>query len=165
MTKRTELGKELAKFRIDHDMTAKKMAVLIGYSPGFLAAIEFGRISPTITFLDKVSSALRIDVSQFKYLALESKSSGLSLDGFDPDSVNVVRAVLAGLVEFPRPFHIDKASFPTERFRLERISSGKPNVPSSTQALSLARTPTSEPDVPDVPGVGFLDEDGELDDL
>jgi transcriptional regulator with XRE-family HTH domain len=160
MPVRTEFGKAIAKLRIEKDCTAKEMAAKLDCSVAYLNGIEYGRTFPSIQFMENLRKAYDMNTGPFQYLVLAGKKSGINLKGFDNDTVAVIRAVLAGYVEIPKPFIIDEAGLPIVRYRLEPTSKVSSAAPAATPKPVL-------PDVPDVPGVGFVEDDeyGDLDDV
>ena len=93
MTQRNELGKALAKIRIDHDERMSDMAKRLGVSTAYLSAVELGKKKITDALLTNVAreySLLKSDVDDLSFCALLSLGKlvlTIQTEGFHKKSI------------------------------------------------------------------------------
>lgn len=141
---RSQIGKELAKLRIDLDETVGQMVKRLGLHPTYLSRIESGSYPLTMTVASKIKEVYNVDFSH-----LVGQLTGRIT--FDLSEVS--EADRKALLEI------------YERTRSTRQTDGAQRA---AETVSSTLTRRSEPEnVPDVDGVGFVGEDelSELDDL
>lgn len=145
--KRTELGKELAKLRIEHDHTLKQMAQALKTTNSSLMSYEAGRRQPPATFFDNIKEAYKVELSRFFVSAVRKRKIGdhIKLSTFPEHIQKFVRAVLEGEITVSEDFTLEER---------------KVSVLPATVAPQPARL-----DVPDVDGVDFIEDDSELEEL
>ncbi len=64
----TELGKYLRRYRIDNGLLLKDMANALNITPAYLSAIENGKRSPTIEFVNNIGQVCHFDENANKDL-------------------------------------------------------------------------------------------------
>lgn len=60
----TNLGRFLRKLRIDHDEILFDMAQRLEVSPSFLSAVENGKKTPPVGWIDQITDQYNLDLSQ-----------------------------------------------------------------------------------------------------
>lgn len=62
----TDFGKFLRKLRIDRSTTLRRMAEILGISPGYLSAIELGKREVPFDLVEKVHEAYSLSVDELE---------------------------------------------------------------------------------------------------
>ena len=93
-TKKTELGKFLAKFRVDVDQTQRDMANALHMNASYLSAVEVGLRPTPIRFADKFESAYDLTVEQIEefesVVNLTRKEVRIPLEGLTHEMVMLI---------------------------------------------------------------------------
>lgn len=62
---RYTIGAQIKQRRLELGISQEQLALLAGVTPTYLGQTERGERNPTIGFLEKVASALRVDIAYF----------------------------------------------------------------------------------------------------
>lgn len=126
---RGELGRELAKLRIDRDEQLIDMAKRMGVHTATLRNYEYGKSAPDRDFFEAILREYDVDLTRF-YDAMKIKSKQvIRLDTLDP----VKREKILAILEDREPV-------------------------TAAPAAKNKPLPKNVPDVPDVDGISLIDE-------
>jgi len=154
--KRTELGKELAKLRIENDESSKQMADKLGVSVATLSGYESGRRPVSPEFFEKVKVVYGRDLSSFKTIRRKTIGKIVNLSKFDAQVADLARAVLEGHIQHDGSFDLEAVRKGDVRLML--VSVNYESAPAETPKAEAPAKPVVKPNVPDVPGVDFIDD-------
>ena len=59
------VGQHVQRLRQDSGVSLRRFAALTGFSPSFISQLENGQVSPSITSMQKIASALGLTLGQF----------------------------------------------------------------------------------------------------
>jgi transcriptional regulator with XRE-family HTH domain len=129
---RTVVGKELAKIRIDKDLSLADMARDLNMHPTHLSRVETGALGVSELFIERVKAAYSVDLSKF---ASEIRKTRLVFDlrQYSDEDAATLMAIYGRKIE-SKPEAVEAAPAPVK----------------------------AAPKVADVDGVDFIEDDEEL---
>lgn len=156
--KRTELGKVLAKLRVDMDESSAEMAERLEISVSSLSAYEYGRSQPMADFATKMSATYGIDITHL-IAKQESRPNRLSILAKHMTDEEFAFAVRLADAATRRAKGETVACLMGEAAVLSKLLDGDPPPPVAEAAPAVVTSKKKLPPPDDVDGVGFIDED------
>jgi len=90
-----DVGSNIRKYRKDKNMTITKLAELVGSKREYLSTIENGKKAPSFTMIEKIATALEVEINDL--ISTETESLSPELNKLMNNAKNLHPSVLESL--------------------------------------------------------------------